>query len=214
MHNKMLYESSGLYGRSFISYGDLRGKHRQLSLPEQYFAEGLAVLGDTVYLLTWKRGEALLFDALTLTFKARFRYPGEGWGLTHNTRQLIMSDGSHQLRFLEPENFKETHRLSIHHDGQAMTHLNELEWHQGLILANQWQTDRILVIDETSGKVLKIIDLSGLYPRAVRHPRADVFNGIAYDPDTDTWLVTGKYWPRIYRIKLELPPASSVRQQP
>ncbi len=205
LHEKMLYESSGQYGKSFLIYGDLRGGHRQLALPKRYFAEGITIFQETLYLLTWKSGEALLFDPYTLAFKKRLHYPGEGWGLTHDDHHLIMSDGSATLRFLDPSTFKELRRLKVHHAGQAMPYLNELEWHRGLIMANQWQTDRVLAIDAATGEVLKIYDLGSLFPAAMRGKGMDVLNGIAYDPDSDSWLVTGKYWPRIYRIRLSLP---------
>jgi glutamine cyclotransferase len=214
LHNKQLYESSGGYGKSFLIYGDLRGGHRQLALPGNYFAEGMTVFGDRLYVLTWKQGAALVFDPLTLTFQKRHHYPGEGWGLTHNGRELIMSDGSAELRFINPSDFSERRRISVHYHNKPMKFLNELEWHNGLVLANQWQTNRILVIDEASGEVLKILDMTGLYPPAIRAPHTDVLNGIAYDKGSDSWLVTGKYWPRIYRVRLALPSPSTVRQKP
>lgn len=212
IHNKMLYESSGLYGRSFITYGDLRGGHRQLALPGHYFAEGLTIIDGMLYLLTWKQGVALVFDPETLAFQKRFHYDGEGWGLTNNTRELIMSDGSNRLRFLDPTTFEQLREVSVLDDGRPVDKLNELEWHQGLILANRWQSNSLYVIDEASGKVLKRIDLTGLYPPSLRRPGTDVMNGIAYDAQTDSWLVTGKHWPRIYRLKLALPNAGDVSQ--
>ncbi len=212
IHNKMLYESSGLYGRSFITYGDLRGGHRQLALPDDYFAEGLTIINDKLYLLTWKQGVALVFNPYTLSYKKRFHYSGEGWGLTNNTRELIMSDGSNQLRFIDPDTFEELRTLSVFDDGLPIDKLNELEWHKGLIVANRWQSNTLYVIDETSGEVLKQIDLTGLYPPAMRRPGTDVMNGIAYDAHNDTWLVTGKHWPRLYRLKLTLPDTGDVSQ--
>ncbi|MBB3046721.1 glutamine cyclotransferase [Litorivivens lipolytica] len=214
LHDKQLYESSGGYGKSFLIYGDLRGGHRQLALPAEYFAEGMTILNNKLFVLTWKRGTALVFDPVTLGFIERYHYPGEGWGLTDNGQELIMSDGSHELRFIDPLNFSERRRIQVTYRGKPMKLLNELEWHKGLILANQWQTNRILVIDEASGEVLKLLDLTGLYPPTVRAPGTDVLNGIAYDPDSDSWLVTGKLWPWIYRVKFDLPSPAAVRQLP
>ncbi|WP_372809517.1 glutaminyl-peptide cyclotransferase [Litorivivens sp.] len=204
IHEKMLYESSGLYGRSFLIYGDLRGGHRQLALPADYFAEGVTILNKALYLLTWKKGEALVFDPYTLEYRKRFHYTGEGWGLTDNGTHLIMSDGSDTLRFLNPDTFEPERTLRVRQAGKPVHHLNELEWHQGMILANRWQTNHILVIDEPSGEVVKTIDLTSLYPPSLRRKGVDVMNGIAYDSSDDTWLITGKHWPRIYRVKLML----------
>lgn len=205
LHEGRLYESSGLYGRSFVIYGDLEKPERRLALPDDFFAEGLTLLQERLYLLSWRKGEALTLEPNSLAVLDRFRYEGEGWGLTHNERELIMSDGSHQLRFLNPATFEEVRRLTVRYHGKAMKHLNELEWHKGLILANQWRTDRLLAIDERNGEVLAILDMGALFPQALRGQGVDVFNGIAYDAQSDTWLVTGKYWPRIYRVKLSLP---------
>lgn len=205
LHEGRLYESSGLYGRSYVIYGDLEKAERRLALPDDFFAEGLTLFQDRLYLLSWRKGEALALEPDSLAVIERFRYDGEGWGLTHNGRELIMSDGSHQLRFLNPATFKEVRRLTVRYHGKAMKHLNELEWHKGLILANQWRTDRLLAIDERNGEVLAILDMGALFPQALRGRGVDVFNGVAYDAQSDTWLVTGKYWPRIYRVKLSLP---------
>lgn len=209
LYQGKLYESSGQYGRSFLIYGDLRTANRKKALPEHFFAEGLTVFNNRLYLLSWREGEALVFDPVTLKQTGKFTYPGEGWGLTHSDSELYMSDGSDQLRVLDPDTFQEKRRIAVSYQGKRVKHLNELEWHQGLILANQWRSDRILAIDASTGDVRKVFDLSGLFPRAMRGRGTDVFNGIAYDQASDSWLVTGKYWPRIYRIRLQLPPLAS-----
>ena len=116
-----------------------------------------------------------------------------------------MSDGSHELRVLDPDTFNEKRRIEVHYQGKPVNKLNELEWRQGLILANHWQSDRLLAIDASSGEVLRTYDLSRLFPQAMRGAGTDVLNGIAYDQESDSWLVTGKFWPRIYRILLQLP---------
>lgn len=210
LYKDRLYESSGQYGRSFVLFGNLTGTLKKRSLPDELFAEGLTIFQNRLYLLTWRNGEALVLDPETLEQTARFRYSGEGWGLTHSDTELYMSDGSDRLRVLDPDTFEEKRRISVHYKDQPVQHINELEWYDGLILANQWQSERILVIDAAGGEVLKILDLSELFPRALRGKGTDVFNGIAYDPASDSWLVTGKYWPRIYRLSLALPAPPDV----
>lgn len=213
-HQGRRYESSGLYGRSLIFYHDANGNGQFRKLPDKLFAEGLTVLHDRLYLLTWKAGRCLILDPDTLQLVAEQSYQGEGWGLTNNGQQLIMSNGSAMLSFIDPDSWQIKRRLLVHHRGKPVRWLNELEWHGGLILANQWQSDRLFVIDETTGQVLKIIDLSDLYPVQQRKPSTDVMNGIAYDPASDSWLVTGKFWPLLYRLRLDLPypsPAPAAR---
>lgn len=205
LYKGSLYESSGQYGSSFLIVGDLTTGIKKRSLPKEIFAEGLTVFNNRLYLLTWRNGKALVFDPDTLEQTAVFEYQGEGWGLTHSDSELYMSDGSGTLRVIDPDTFQEIRRIAVRHHDKPVKHLNELEWHKGLILANQWQSDHILVIDADSGNVLKILDLSSLFPRAMRGKGTDVFNGIAYDESSDSWLVTGKYWPRLYRLKLALP---------
>lgn len=207
MYKGHLYESSGLYGRSFITYGDFTKSLKKRSLPDDIFAEGLTVFQERLYVLSWRKGLALVFDPESLEPTVRFEFPGEGWGLTHSDSELYMSDGSDELRVIDPDTFREKRRIAVRYHGKPIKYLNELEWHQGLIMANQWQSDRLLAIDAGTGDVLKVYDMSRLFPPAMRGKGTDVFNGIAYDPATDSWLVTGKFWPRIYRLRLELPPA-------
>lgn len=199
------WESSGLYGRSFVQRRASDQPTRQIALPKSLFAEGLTVLGDTLYLLTWRAGQLLIFDANTLQQKKTLRYQGEGWGLTDNGHQLIMSNGSAELLFRSAEDFSIERRITVRWQGQAVNGLNELEYHQGLILANRWTKDYVLVISAQTGDVLQVLDLRTLYPRQQRRPGDDVLNGIAYDPDNGSWWFTGKFWPLMYQLKLDLP---------
>ncbi len=209
LYKGRLYESSGQYGRSFVVYGDMTRVAKKAALADNFFAEGLTIFKDRLYLLSWQKGEALVLNPDTLTPLESFSYSGEGWGLTHSDTELYMSDGSYTLRVLDPDTFQEKRRIAVRYHDKPFKYLNELEWHKGLILANQWQSDRILAIDAASGEILKILDMSGLFPPSMRGKGTDVFNGIAYDESSDTWLVTGKYWPRIYRVRLQLPTISA-----
>jgi glutaminyl-peptide cyclotransferase len=203
--NGFLYESTGLEGRSSIRKVDLAtGKVLQRrDIPGAYFGEGIVAWKGKLIELTWQNQIGFTYDLTTFKQTGVFRYPGEGWALTRNDKQLIMSDGTPQLRFLDPETLRETSRLTVTDDGKPVANLNELEWVKGEILANIWQTQRIARIDPKTGKVKGWIDLSGLLD--VRSPgpdQPDVLNGIAYDAAKDRLFVTGKFWPRLYEIKL------------
>jgi glutamine cyclotransferase len=202
-----LYESSGLYGQSFLVRWRPGGDEPLLrtALPKRIFAEGLTVLDGRLYLLTWQQRRGLIFQLVPWRRLGEFRYPGAGWGLTHNGRELIMSDGSAELRFLAADDQRELRRLTVTEDGEPVQRLNELEWVQGRVLANVWLTDEIVAIDPASGMVTARLDLGELYPAGQRSRRADVLNGIAFDPRDGTLLVTGKFWPRLYRIRLLKP---------
>ncbi len=148
-----------------------------------------------------------MFDKATLTKIGEFAYRGEGWGLTHDSRALIMSDGSDTLRWLDPSDFHSLKNLPVNDDGQPVERLNELEWippaqsQPARILANIWQTNSIVAIDPDSGNVTARIDLSQLYPSGQRSAHADVLNGIAFDPRDNTLLITGKFWPSVFRLR-------------
>ena len=164
-------------------------------LPDLYFGEGIALLGQRLYQLTWQEGTGLIYDKNSFELLDTWSYPGEGWGLTTDGQRLIMSDGSHELRFLDPETLSEQGRVAVlDGDGQPVARLNELEWVDGEVWANVWQTDRIARIDPASGRLLGWIDLAGLLPDEDRAAqRVDVLNGIAYDPATGRLFVTGKW---------------------
>ena len=201
-----LYESTGLEGASSIRKVELRtGKVLNgVNLPRDIFGEGISDWGDKLIGLTWKTQVGFVLDIEGFALKGRFDYPGEGWGLTHNATELIMSDGTAELRMLDPDTLKEKRRIKITAEGKPVDQLNELEWVDGEIFANIWQTDRIARIDPKTGHITGWIDLSGLLPQKEREGRqVDVLNGIAYDAAGKRLFVTGKLWPKLYEIKLK-----------
>lgn len=197
-----LYEGTGLEGRSSIRKVRLETGEvlRIRRLDPELFGEGITAWDDTLVELTWQSGVAFVYDRATFRPLRRFRYTGEGWGLTQDGKHLIMSDGSASLRFLDPRSFREVKRIIVRDAGQPVMHLNELEWVRGEILANVWQTDRIARISPSDGRVRAWVDLRGLLDR---HDAAsvDVLNGIAYDAARDRLFVTGKLWPKLFEIK-------------
>jgi len=200
-----LYESTGLNGKSSIRKVDLAsGKILQSKdIPPQYFGEGLTDWGDTLVGLTWQTQTGFVFDLKTFEMKSQFAYPGEGWGLTHNGKELIMSDGTATLRFLDPKTFLEVRRVKVTADGIAVNQLNELEVVEGEIFANIWHTSTIARIDPASGKITGWIDFGKLYPDAGKGQNGEnVMNGIAYDPVKKRLFVTGKLWPKIYEVNI------------
>ena len=200
-----LYESTGLNGKSSIRKVDLAsGKILQSKdIPPQYFGEGLTDWGDTLVGLTWQTQTGFVFDLKTFELKSQFAYPGEGWGLTHNGKELIMSDGTATLRFLDPKTFLEVRRVKVTADGIAVNQLNELEVVEGEIFANIWHTSTIARIDPASGKITGWIDFGKLYPDAGKGQNGEnVMNGIAYDPVKKRLFVTGKLWPKIYEVNI------------
>lgn len=202
-----LYESTGQNGKSSVRMVDLTtGKVlQQYDIPAQYFGEGLTDWGDQLVQLTWKNDIAFVYDRFSFTEKRRFHYTGEGWGLTHNDRYLIMSDGTAALRFLDPNSFSEVRRISVKDEkGRLLSALNELEYVHGEIYANIWHMDRIARISPSTGKVLGWIDLTGLMDRKESSDPEAVLNGIAYDSRGDRLFVTGKLWPKLFEIKVSL----------
>ena len=201
-----LYESTGLNGRSTLrkvrlETGEIVQEHR---LDAKYFGEGLTDWNSRLVQLTWQTNVGFVYDLTTFKPVRTFAYSGEGWGLTHDGKRLIMSDGesSGELRFVDPSSFKELGRLTVRDQNRPVGNLNELELVNGEIFANIYQTDRIARIDLSSGRVTGWIDLEGLLPVADRRG-ADVLNGIAYDRAGDRLFVTGKLWPRLFEIRLE-----------
>jgi glutamine cyclotransferase len=199
----VLYEGTGLHGRSSIRRVALEtGKVEQKrDVPAEYFGEGITVWKNTLIELTWQSHVALVYDRATFEPKKQFTYPGEGWGLTHDGTNLIMSDGSDELRYLDPVTFVEKRRLKVTAAGAPLRNLNELEYVKGEILANVWQTDYVARIQPATGTVTAYIDLRGLLSPAER-AKTDVLNGIAYDAARDRLFITGKLWPRLFEIKL------------
>ncbi|MES2259613.1 MAG: glutaminyl-peptide cyclotransferase [Pseudomonadota bacterium] len=199
-----LYESTGLNGRSSIRKVSLESGRvlQQKDLPEEYFGEGLTSWKQELYGITWQSHTGFVFDLATFELRRQFSYPGEGWGLTNDARQLIMSDGTSTLRVLDPKTLKEVRRIEVTANGRPITQLNELEWIGNELFANIWQTDVIARIDPKSGRVTGWIDLSGLLASQGAAGAADVLNGIAYDADKKRLFVTGKLWPKLFEIRL------------
>jgi glutaminyl-peptide cyclotransferase len=204
-HDGFLFESTGLYGRSTLRKVRLEsGKViQQYPVDAKYFAEGLTNWGGLLIQLTWQSRIGFVYDLRTFKVQREFSYLGEGWGLTHDREQLIMSDGSSSLRFLDPATFKEIGRLSVKDRGEAVENLNELEFVRNDVFANVWHTDRIAIIEPRSGQVIAWIDLSGLLSNSDRRDAEAVLNGIAYDTAGDRLFVTGKRWPKLFEIQLE-----------
>jgi glutaminyl-peptide cyclotransferase len=200
----VLYESTGQYGESSVRKVKLETGQvlQRVSIPAQYFGEGLTEWKNSLIQLTWKSGTGFVYDRATFDRKSTFVYGGEGWGLTHDTTRLIQSDGSSTLRFIDPGTLRQIGSLPVTDGGSAVEQLNELEYIKGEIYANVWQTDRIAVISPKTGEVLRWIDLSGLLPAANRMGHEDVLNGIAYDAAKDRIFVTGKWWPKLFEIKV------------
>lgn len=200
------YESTGLNGRSSVRKVDVAtGKVLQnVPVDSKYFAEGLTDWKNSLLQLTWRDGLGFVYDRATLGFVRTFRYSGEGWGLTHDDKRLILSDGqpAGALRFLDPVTFAETGHLIVKDRGIPVAALNELEYVKGEIYANIWQTDRIARINPSTGDVVGWIDLSGLLKPAERTDGGAVLNGIAYDAAANRLFVTGKLWPKVFEIRL------------
>jgi glutaminyl-peptide cyclotransferase len=197
-------ESTGQYGQSSvrrvsIATGAVR---KRIPLDASYFGEGLTELNGTVYVLTWQNQKGLKLDAGTLNVTATFTYAGEGWGLTTDGNKLYMSNGSDMIAVHREGTFAFERFITVTLNGSPLRNLNELEWIDGALWANVWQTDQIVRIDTSTGFVTDIVDLTTLYPQHVRGPYADVLNGIAYDAETKALYVTGKNWPTIFQIAI------------
>lgn len=201
-----LFEGTGLRGRSSLRKVDvITGKILQYrNLPAHFFGEGVTVYHNKVIQLTWRAHQGFVYDKDTFQLLGTFHYPTEGWGITHDGEHLIMSDGTSILYFLDPDTYKEKRRIKVRGPGGPVSNLNELEYVQGLILANIWKTDMIVQISPDTGDIVGWIDLRGLLGPEDRVQRVDVLNGIAYDQRNDRLFVTGKLWPRLFEIKLIL----------
>jgi glutaminyl-peptide cyclotransferase len=201
----VLFESTGLNGQSSLRRVDLATGRvaRRISVDRRYFAEGLAAWGPNLVQLTWETGVAFVYDRATFALLRTFTYQGEGWGLSDDGRQLVMSDGSSTLRFLDPATFAVTRRVTVLDGARPIDHLNELEVVDGLIFANVWLTDRIAIIDPADGRVVGWLDLANLVPAGASGNA--VLNGIAYDSGAKRLFVTGKLWPKLYEIRVHRP---------
>lgn len=199
-----LYEGTGKKGESSLRRIELKtGRIEQIvPLDSALFGEGITVFDGKIFQLTWQNRLGIIYDQKTFESLSTFRYTGEGWGLTHDGKRLILSDGTSTIRFLDPKSFEVVKRIKVKAGNSLIDQLNELEFRKGEILANVWHTNRIARISPDSGEVLGWIDLTGLYPERQRQSREDVLNGIAYDEANDRLLVTGKNWPKIYEIEI------------
>jgi glutamine cyclotransferase len=200
-----LLESTGLKGRSSLREVDLLTGRivKQVTVPKEYFAEGLAVIGSKAFQVTWQENKGFIYDADTFQSQGEFTYAGEGWGLATDGRALILSDGTSKIRFLDPTSFAVTRTLEVTADGKPRDQLNELEYIRGEIFANVFQTDHVVRIDPATGRVRGLIDFTGLLPAHERAPDTDVLNGIAYDAAGDRLFITGKLWPKIFEVRLK-----------
>jgi glutaminyl-peptide cyclotransferase len=200
-----LYESTGLEEHSSVrkvrlETGEVVQKH---DLPPQYFGEGIVNWKDRIDQLTYKSEVGFVYDRNTFNVERQFDYPGEGWALTQDGKRIIMSDGTPEIRFWDPETLRELGRITVTLDGQPLKNVNELEWVKGEIYANVWTTDEIVRIDPNTGKVTGRVDLTGILDPSLRVPgETDVLNGIAYDAKGDRLFVTGKKWPKLFEIQL------------
>lgn len=201
----ILYEGTGLNGRSNLRKVRLDNAQvlAQVPLSGEFFGEGITVHNGRILQLTWKHGQGFIYDKQTLKRTGTFAYPGEGWGLTNDGKQVYMSDGSAQIRIWDPTTLKELRRITVNNAGRPIDQINELEYVEGEIYANVWQTDSILRISPADGRVLGIIDLSALSAATMKEaPDADVLNGIAYDALNKRLFVTGKLWPKVYEVQI------------
>jgi len=203
-HEGFLYEGTGIRRRSTIrrtelSTGEVLQSH---TLPDSLFGEGITIFGNELIQLTWRSRTGLVYDKRSFSVLRTFHYDSEGWGITHDGKRLIMSDGTAALYFLNPETFAVTGKITVHDKKGPVTMLNELEYIRGDIYANVWRTHTIAIIDPQTGRVRGWIDLEGLTRHAGGDTTLKTLNGIAYDEKTNRMFVTGKLWPEIYEIEL------------
>ncbi len=199
-----IYKSTGLYGESSLRQIELETGRimRRVNLPSQYFGEGIAIVDNQIVQLTWREQTAFIFDLHSFRRIGSFQYEGEGWGLAYDGANLIMSDGSAQLRTLDVDSFSQIGTIEVIADGRPVSGLNELAYIQGMVWANVFQTTRLAIINPATGQVSAWVDLSDLPLPSDRTGQEDVLNGIAYDAENDRVFVTGKQWARIYEIKV------------
>ena len=201
IHEGQLYEGTGRKGESAIRQVDLTSGEvsRRENLSSRYFGEGITILKDKLYQLTWQSHLGFVYNLSTLKPEKNFFLPGEGWGITHDGEQLIVSDGTAMLRFIDPDTLKETRRVAVTQDGSPVNRLNELEYINGEVWANVWYTDTIVKINPANGMITARIDLSTLNES---RGQDDVLNGIAWDDENQRLFVTGKLWSRLYEIRV------------
>jgi glutamine cyclotransferase len=204
-HKGYLYESTGLNGKSFLKKMEITsGKIiKEVKLSEEYFGEGMAILDNKIYQLTWKNKTGFIYDLLSFQETGKFSYQGEGWGLTTDGKILFMSDGSPVISCIDPASFAVIRKIKVSDRKMPVNNLNELEFIRGEIWANIFMEDVIARISPQTGKVLGWIDLSQLHQMLPDQGKRDALNGIAYDPEGDRIFVTGKFWPKLFEIKVK-----------
>lgn len=202
-HDGEMFESTGLHGKSTFRKVDMEtgAALERLNFDKKYFLEGSVIFDDNLYILTWETKVAFIYDAATLEYKSTWKYPREGWGITTDGKQLIASDGSANLFFMDGQ-FALDHKQLVTIDGRPVRWLNELEYINGKVWANVYTSDEIVIINPKNGKVEGVIDCRGLLPRNLHTPDTDVLNGIAYNPETKKIYLTGKNWPKLYEVRL------------
>jgi glutamine cyclotransferase len=202
--NGVLYEGTGRNGYSELRKVELQtGKVLQTyELSEEFFGEGITVFGDKIIQLTYLSNVGFVYQKETFELLREFSYPTAGWGITNDGKNLIMSDGTQKLYFLDTETFQQVHHIEVYDRGVSVWGLNELEYIEGKIYANVWPTERIVRISPKTGQVLDWIDLRGLLTKQDNVMQVDVLNGIAYDKEKGRLFVTGKFWPKLFEIKL------------
>ena len=203
--NGKLYEGTGQEGQSSLREVDLQTGNvlKKVDVPEPYFGEGIALLNNKIYQLTWQHQVGFIYNADTFEQVGKFNYSGEGWGLTTDGHSLVLSDGSNRIRFLDPDSFHVTKTIAVVDGNLPVNELNELEYVNGEIYANIWHDNRIVTIDPQTGRITGWIDLTGLLPPGDVQDEEAVLNGIAYDEAGKRLFVTGKLWPRLFEIKLK-----------
>ncbi|TMC17460.1 MAG: glutaminyl-peptide cyclotransferase [Chloroflexi bacterium] len=211
-----LYESTGQYGSSLLCRLDLKSGEvkKKVDVDRQYFAEGMTILGDRIFQLTWQAHKGFIYDLKDFKRLGEFVYDGEGWGLTNDGQSLIMSDGTDKLRFIDPQSFSVLRTVEVLDKGQPLLDLNELEYIKGEIYANIWHSDRIVRIDPSSGRITAWVDLTGLRQPEDADDSDNVLNGIAYDSKNDRLFVTGKRWSKLYEIRLVRKERYKVKVRP
>jgi len=204
LHDGLFWESTGQYGSSSLRvWNPQTGRKTQFKKIAKVFAEGMTIWNRKLYVLTWRAGICFVFDPGTFRELKRFTYKGEGWGLTHDDRYLIMSDGSDQLVFRDPETFDIVKRIHVTLRGKSVSLLNELEYDRGQVWANIYQSKTIVSIDPSSGEVTHVVNLHNLPLDKDLTGTEEVLNGIAIDKDTGKFFVTGKYWSKVYEIEFD-----------
>ncbi len=204
LEDGIFYEGTGLRGKSTLYKVDVEtgAVIQSINLPNQYFGEGITTFGDYLFQITWQENTGFVYDKNSFELLRTFSYPTEGWGITHDGEKLIMSDGTATLYFWDPETLTEIGRVQVFDENGPVVRLNELEYIDGEVWANVWQTNFIARINPDTGQVVGWIDLTGLLDPAVVTQPVDVLNGIAYDAQTERLFVTGKLWPQVYEIEL------------